>query len=293
MRRGLPRRDVQRRAAPRAPAGQGPRDRGRGIAEPLWAASASDLARRIRAREVSSVEAVDSCLARIAEVNPRINAVIALAEDAREQARASFVRLARGEIDGPLHGVPFTIKDSLDTAGLVTTAGTVGWRNRVPDRDATVVARLRAAGGILLGKTNTPEFTWSNETDNDVYGRTSNPYDLARTPGGSSRWRGRDRRRRRLAVRHRQRHRRQHPPAVARVRRRRHQADAGPRAADRPLAGLRAGSSRRSSSSGRSPAASTTSRWSCRSSPGRTGSTRMSRRSRSGTRTGSTSGRSV
>ena len=129
---------------------------------------------------------MDSCLARIAEVNPRINAVIALAEDAREQARASFVRLARGEIDGPLHGVPFTIKDSLDTAGLVTTAGTIGWRNRVPDRDATVVARLRAAGGILLGKTNTPEFTWSNETDNDVYGRTSNPYDLTRTPGGSS-----------------------------------------------------------------------------------------------------------
>jgi amidase len=68
----------------------------------------------------------------------------------------------------------------------VTTAGTVGWRDRVPDRDATVVARLRAAGGILLGKTNTPEFTWSDETDNDVYGRTSNPYDLERTPGGSS-----------------------------------------------------------------------------------------------------------
>jgi amidase len=82
--------------------------------------------------------------------------------------------------------VPFTAKDSLDTAGVVTTAGTIGWASRVPDRDATVVARLRAAGGILLGKTNTPEFTWSDETDNDVYGRTSNPYDLSRTPGGSS-----------------------------------------------------------------------------------------------------------
>jgi amidase len=82
--------------------------------------------------------------------------------------------------------VPFTIKDSLDTAGVVTTAGSVGWRDRVPSLDATVVARLKAAGGILLGKTNTPEFTWSDETDNDVYGRTSNPYDLARTPGGSS-----------------------------------------------------------------------------------------------------------
>src|SRR4029079_15377642 len=69
---------------------------------------------------------------------------------------------------------------------LVTTAGTIGWKDRVPDRDATVVARLREAGAILLGKTNTPEFTWSDETDNDVYGRTSNPYDLTRTPGGSS-----------------------------------------------------------------------------------------------------------
>jgi amidase len=89
-------------------------------------------------------------------------------------------------VDGPLHGVPFTIKDSNDTAGLVTTAGTIGWRDRVPDADGTVVARLKAAGAVLLGKTNTPEFTWSDGTDNDVYGRTSNPYDLERTPGGSS-----------------------------------------------------------------------------------------------------------
>ena len=87
---------------------------------------------------------------------------------------------------GPSTACPFTIKDSLDTAGVVTTAGTVGWSDRVPGRDATVVARLRAAGGILLGKTNTPEFTWANETDNEVYGRTSNPYDLGRTTGGSS-----------------------------------------------------------------------------------------------------------
>src|SRR4029079_37696 len=95
---------------------------------------------------------------------------------------------AAGEQDllPPLHGVPFTIKDSIDTAGLVTTAGSVGWRDRVPGSDATVVARLRAAGGILLGKTNTPEFTWSDETDNDVYGRTNNPYDLERTPAASS-----------------------------------------------------------------------------------------------------------
>jgi amidase len=119
-------------------------------------------------------------------MNPRLNAVVAFSDDALLRAREADARLATGGPIGPLHGVPFTIKDSLDTAGVITTAGSVGWRDRIPDRDATVVARLKAAGGILLGKTNTPEFTWSDETDNDVYGRTSNPYDLTRTPGGSS-----------------------------------------------------------------------------------------------------------
>jgi amidase len=148
--------------------------------------SATQLATLIRTGEVSSLEVVDACLDRIEQVNPRINAVVRLAPDARDRARAADAALARGEAAGPLHGVPYTLKDSLDTAGLVTTAGTVGWRDRVPDEDATVAARLRAAGGILLGKTNTPEFTWSDETDNDVFGQTNNPYDLARTPGGSS-----------------------------------------------------------------------------------------------------------
>ena len=119
-------------------------------------------------------------------MNPRINAVVRFADDATAQARAADA-VPRGDARrGPLHGVPFTIKDSLDTAGIVTTAGTVGWATRIPDRDATVVARLKAAGGILLGKTNTPELTWSNDADNLVYGRTSNPYDLDRSPGGSS-----------------------------------------------------------------------------------------------------------
>ena len=148
---------------------------------------AGRLAELIRSGDVSSVEAVSACLDRIGAVNPRLNAVVAFSDDALAQAAAADAALGRGsDRPGALHGVPFTIKDSFDTAGLVTTAGTVGWRDRVPDRDATVVARLRAAGAILLGKTNTPEFTWSDETDNDVYGRTSNPYDLTRTPGGSS-----------------------------------------------------------------------------------------------------------
>ena len=144
------------------------------------------LAEEIRAGRVSSSEVVEACLHRIAEVNPLINAVVRLADDATDAARLADADLRAGTLRGPLHGVPFTIKDSLDTAGLITTAGSIGWSDRVPERDATVVARLRAAGGILLGKTNTPEFTWSDETDNLVFGRTSNPYDVSRTPGGSS-----------------------------------------------------------------------------------------------------------
>src|SRR5260221_9963497 len=155
-------------------------------ADELWAEPAWRFAALLRSGEVSSVAAVEACLERIHAVNPALNAVVAFAGDALDRARAADARWAAGTIDGPLHGVPFTIKDSNDTAGLVTTAGTVGWANRVPERDGTVVARLKTAGAILLGKTNTPEFTWSDETDNDVYGRTSNPYDLSRTPGGSS-----------------------------------------------------------------------------------------------------------
>jgi amidase len=149
-------------------------------------ASTVEVASAIRSGEVSSAEVVEACLRRIEVVNPLINAVVQFADGAIDAARAADTSLRRGTVLGPLHGVPFTIKDSLDTAGVVTTAGTAGWATRVPDRDATVVARLKAAGGILLGKTNTPEFTWSNEADNLVYGRTSNPYDLDRSSGGSS-----------------------------------------------------------------------------------------------------------
>lgn len=149
-------------------------------------ASALTIAGWIREGVVTSVAATEACLARIAEVNPVINAVVQLAPDAIAEAELADVELRAGTSRGPLHGVPFTVKDSLDTAGVISTAGTVGWRDRVPQRDATVVRRLKAAGAILIGKTNTPEFTWSDETFNDVYGRTSNPYDPERTPGGSS-----------------------------------------------------------------------------------------------------------
>lgn len=160
-----------------------------GAANPnaLLFASSKSLAQAIQAKEVSSLEVVDACLGRIEAVNPKLNAVVQLvSERARSEAKEADAALARGEVKGPLHGVPMTIKDSLDTQGVITTGGTPGRAAFVPEQDATVVARLRGAGAILLGKTNTPELTLSYETDNAVYGRTNNPYDLERTPGGSS-----------------------------------------------------------------------------------------------------------
>jgi len=149
--------------------------------------SARSLADAIRVKDLSSREVVEACLARIDEVNGRLNAVVQVTGDrALAEAREADDMTARGESKGPLHGVPMTIKDSLDTEEVVTTGGTTGRANFVPEHDSTVVARLRAAGAVLMGKTNTPELTYAGETDNLVYGRTNNPYDLARTPGGSS-----------------------------------------------------------------------------------------------------------
>jgi len=145
-----------------------------------------ELATAIAERRRSSREVVEAHLRRVEEVNPRVNAVVTLADGALDRADAADADLARGRAQGPLHGVPITLKDSIDTAGLRTTAGTVGWRDRIPDRDATVAHRLKAAGAIVIGKTNTPEFTWSDQTVNDVFGRTNNPWDLERSPGGSS-----------------------------------------------------------------------------------------------------------
>ncbi len=153
----------------------------------ITSASAKSIAQAIRDKEVSAVEVVQAHLDRIAEVNDKLNAVVCLCADrAMQEARAADATLSRGDSVGPLHGVPMTLKDSLDTEGVITTAGTIGRRDFIPDRDATITARLRAAGAILLGKSNTPEITWSGETDNDIYGRTNNPFDLERNPGGSS-----------------------------------------------------------------------------------------------------------
>jgi amidase len=149
--------------------------------------SAKRLAEAIHTKELSSLEVIDAHLRRIAEVNPKLNAIVQLTtETARTQARQADAALARGEVWGPVHGVPFTVKDSLCTTHVITIAGTPGLARYVPAQDATAVARLRAAGAILLGKTNCTELCGSGETDNEVYGRTSNPYDLTRSPGGSS-----------------------------------------------------------------------------------------------------------
>ncbi|HLZ71532.1 MAG TPA: amidase [Dehalococcoidia bacterium] len=154
---------------------------------PLTFAPATELARAVREREVSSAAVIEAHLARIAAINPQINAVVQLpAEEARAAARTADAALARGEQPGPLHGVPFTVKDTLDVAGVIGAMGVAERAGFIPDRDATVVARLRAAGGIVLGKTNVPPWGGGIETDNPVYGRTSNPYNLSRTPGGSS-----------------------------------------------------------------------------------------------------------
>jgi amidase len=155
--------------------------------EPLVYWSASAMARAFRAKQVSSTELVTACLKQIDKVNPALNAVVMFArERALKEAAEADAKLARREVPGPLHGVPMTIKDSFDTAGVISTAGTLGRKNFIPQKDATVVARLRRAGAILLGKTNTPEITAGEETFNAIYGRTNNPYDVHRTTGGSS-----------------------------------------------------------------------------------------------------------
>lgn len=142
--------------------------------------SASQLATLIRNREVTAQTVVEAHLAQIAAVNPQLNAVVQLtAEQALAEAQAADADLARGHLRGPLHGVPFTVKDWIETAGVVCAAGNEKYRHYVPAQDATVVARMRQAGAIMLGKTNVV-------VENPVYGRTNNPYNLGYSPSGSS-----------------------------------------------------------------------------------------------------------
>jgi amidase len=149
--------------------------------------SAVELARRIRTGEITPLDVLDAHLAKIAELNPQLNAIVTLdMEGARAQAIAAGEAVTRGDKLGPLHGLPVVIKDVTLTKGMRTTYGSPLYKDFIPDVDAAPVARLRKAGAIILGKTNTPEFATGATTFNDVFGVTRNPWDPTKTPAGSS-----------------------------------------------------------------------------------------------------------
>ncbi len=149
--------------------------------------SAVAMAEQIRQKKMSPVELVEAHLARIEQLNPKLNAFVQVdADGARRQARAAEMAVTRGEKVGPLHGVPLSIKSSIEVAGMRCEAGTKLRAGYVASQDAPLVSRLRAAGAIILGVTNCPELLMAWETDNLLYGRTNNPWDVSRTSGGSS-----------------------------------------------------------------------------------------------------------
>ncbi len=149
--------------------------------------SATALAAALRRREIGCHELLDRYLERVARLNPALNAIVTLdAGRARAAAERADRELARGAASGPLHGLPMTVKDTFETAGLRTTAGAPVLADHVPASDASAVARLRAAGALIFGKTNTPTFAADAQTYNPVFGTTNNPWDRARSPGGSS-----------------------------------------------------------------------------------------------------------
>jgi amidase len=163
------------------------REGGQRSAEELCDLTATELAARIRRKDVSAVEVMAAHLARIERVNSRINAIVTLvAERALADASAADSQLARGTAVGPLHGLPIAHKDLFNTAGIRTTFGSPQFRDNVPTTDALIVRRARAAGAITVGKTNTPEFGAGSNTFNPVFGPTRNPYDTRKTVGGSS-----------------------------------------------------------------------------------------------------------
>ena len=150
-------------------------------------ATASQLAQMIREKEVSAVEVLSAYLEQIDKHNSKINAIVTLdAEEAQKRAKQADEALARGENWGALHGVPITVKDIIETAGLLTTAGYPPLKDHIPSEDATTVARMRAAGAIIFAKTNTPKLAGDYQTNNPLFGKTNNPWDLERTVGGSS-----------------------------------------------------------------------------------------------------------
>ncbi len=156
------------------------------MSEEIYYGDAVELAARIRAKELSPVEVLQVHLERIEAVNPQLNAVVCLDDRVVERARDAEAAIGRGENWGPLHGVPFTIKDCFDTEGVRTTRGSKLFEDYVPSFDAVVVRRLKEAGGIFVGHTNMPEFAFWWETGNRVYGRTVNPWNQERTCGGST-----------------------------------------------------------------------------------------------------------
>ncbi|WP_166354921.1 amidase [Phytoactinopolyspora limicola] len=153
----------------------------------LTAMSAVDAAAAITRGELLPSELTEAYLARIEQLNPELNAFVTVtAQRAHDDAARADQELARGHRRGPLHGLPVGVKDLFDTAGITTAAGSRLLHGRVPDRDADVVAALRSAGTVLLGKTATHEFAWGGTTNNEHYGPTRNPHDPSRIPGGSS-----------------------------------------------------------------------------------------------------------
>jgi amidase len=153
----------------------------------LARATATELLAGLRARHVSSVELLDAYLARVDALNPRVNAVVTLdAERARARAAEADAATARGDSWGPLHGLPVSVKDALDTAGVRTTGGSKDYADRIPVRDAPVVARIKDAGAVVFAKTNLPLWSGDIQTWNELFGATANPWDLDRAPGGSS-----------------------------------------------------------------------------------------------------------
>jgi amidase len=153
----------------------------------LCFATALELAEGIRAKRFSAVEVMHAHLDRIEAVNPALNAIVTLLpERGIEGARRADAAIARGEALGPLHGLPIAHKDLVQTAGIRTTQGSKLFENHVPEEDALIVERIRAAGAICIGKTNTPEFGAGSQTFNEVFGETRNPYDRTKTCGGSS-----------------------------------------------------------------------------------------------------------